>query len=79
MEIPGWVCLQKTNNSITIVPVDAQDKMIDIITERLGTSVIKTSIAESNISGLYCVMNSSGMVVPNITTDEEISFLKKSV
>ena len=29
-----WVGMfAKTNNSITIVPVDAQDKMIDIITE----------------------------------------------
>ncbi|HIH23229.1 TPA: translation initiation factor IF-6 [Candidatus Micrarchaeota archaeon] len=74
-----WVGMfAKTNNSITIVPVDAQDKMVDIITERLGTSVIKTSIAESNISGLYCVMNSNGMVVPNITTNEEMSFLKNS-
>ncbi len=67
----------KSNNEITIVPPDATEKLCRLLNERLKTEIVKTLIAESNLIGLYSVMNSKGIVLPNIVKEEEVTILKK--
>lgn len=68
----------RTNDEITIVPVDTPPKLCAVIEEQLKTVIVKVSIGYSNLLGRYTVMNSNGIVVPNITNDEEIGILKKA-
>lgn len=68
----------KTNNNISLVPLDCPEKLCDRIQETLKTRVIRTSIAQTNLIGVYTVMNSNGIVVPNLTEKKEIEKLKES-
>jgi len=68
----------RTNNEVTIIGISAPDKftrMADI----LGTKVIKASFAESALMGLYCVMNSNGIIISEVVEDREVDLLKKSL
>ncbi len=67
-----------TNNEITLVPLDMEEKDVTIFEERLKTTVLKTNLADSNLIGLYSVMNSNGIILPNIAGENEIALLKKS-
>lgn len=74
----AWIGLFiKTNKDITLVPKDASEKLCDNLGQSLKTEVIKTFIAGSNLIGLYTVMNSKGIVLPNIAEAEEVEALKK--
>ena len=42
-----------------------------------GAKLFQTTIANSEIVGIFCSMNSNGIVIPKITTDREIAALKK--
>jgi translation initiation factor 6 len=67
----------KTNDEITMLPVDSMEKLEDHLVERLGTRAVKVSMSDSNLLGLYLAMNSSGVVLPNVARDEEIALLKR--
>ncbi|MBU0586640.1 hypothetical protein KJ780_03940, partial [Candidatus Micrarchaeota archaeon] len=68
----------KANNELALVPVDAQDKNIDAVRDALGVECVQTSIAGSNLIGLYTAMNSNGVILPNVTDEKEIAKLKQS-
>ncbi len=73
-----WIGLFiKTNNSITFVPKDASDKLCGILRESLKTDVVRTTMAGSNLIGVYSAMNNKGIVLPNTIEQEEIDLLKK--
>jgi len=63
----------KTNDSFTLVPLDAPEKLVSHLEENLKTRVVRCSIGESNLVGVYTAMNSNGVVLPNITTPEEVA------
>ncbi len=67
----------RTNDEITMLPVDSTGKLEEFLVEKLGTRAIRLSISDSNLIGLYVAMNSKGVVLPNVARDEEISLLKK--
>ena len=67
-----------TNNEHTFVPVDSDQKFLDALKGNLQTECTKISIAGSNILGLYIVMNSTGLVVPNVVEEKEVELLKKT-
>ena len=74
-----WVGMfVKTNNEKTFVPIDANEKLIKIISDNLGTEVIPLSMGDSNLLGVYIAMNSNGVVLPNIATSAEIAIVKKT-
>ena len=63
---------------VTFVPVDAQEKIVNRISENLKTTVVRVSIGESNLLGMYAAMNSNGIVLPNVATPAEISIIKET-
>ncbi|MFH1221509.1 MAG: translation initiation factor IF-6 [Candidatus Micrarchaeota archaeon] len=67
----------KGNDDITLVPIDAVDKMIESIEENLKTKVVKIVLAQSNLIGVYTVMNSNGVVLPAAASSEEVAKIKE--
>lgn len=68
----------RTNDEITMLPIDSMDKLGDMVRERLKTEVVKVGIADSNLLGVYVAMNSNGAILPNVAREEEIALLKKA-
>lgn len=68
----------KTNEELTLVPVDTSPKLAAHIGENLKTRVLPVLIGESNLLGIYGAMNSNGIVVSNVALPEEIAVLKKA-
>ncbi len=68
----------KTNNETTFVPLDIQEKFVKKISENLKTNIIRVSVSDSNLLGIYIAMNSNGAILPNVTTEAEISIIKES-
>ncbi|MEM3030952.1 MAG: translation initiation factor IF-6 [Candidatus Micrarchaeia archaeon] len=44
----------------------------------LGTTVLETGIAGSPLAGLYCALNSNGIVLPATALGEEVAALKRA-
>lgn len=59
-----------TNNTYTLFPDEAPKKFVDVVSSALGTKAVRCSISGSNLNGLYCVMNSRGIVLPGL--DEKV-------
>jgi len=68
----------KTNDAITLLPIDTMTKVEDSLSENLGTALVRLSIADSNLLGVYIAMNSNGAILPNIARPEEIQKLKEA-
>ncbi len=68
----------KTNDAITLLPVDAMGKTEKSLESNLQTEIIRTTIADSNLIGIYTVMNSNGIVLPNVVTEKEASVIRKT-
>jgi len=66
----------RSNNSITLIPVDSLDIVKKTTAHFLKTKVFATSIAQSNLIGVYVAMNDNGIILPNVVTEEEIDFIK---
>ena len=76
----SWLGLfLKTNEEITLVPVDTPPKVMGAIEAYLKTSIIKTNLGDSNLLGLYCAINSNGIILPNITNEKEMEFLRQNL
>ena len=67
----------KTNDRITLLPKDSMDKLEAALRENLKTETVRISVADSNILGVYIAMNSNGIVLPNIMTEEELGTIRK--
>lgn len=67
-----------SNEQTTLLPIDSLGKVEEKLKESLNTEIIRMTIAESNLLGLYVAMNSNGMILPNVTTENEIAQLKKT-
>jgi translation initiation factor 6 len=68
----------RTNDSITMLPIDGMDKLEALARERLGTETVKVSVGDSNLLGVYIAMNANGAVLPNVAREAEIAALKKA-
>ena len=68
----------KTNDNTTMLPVDSMKKLADVVTANLKTDIVKVSIGDSNLLGVYMSMNSNGIVLPNVMRKEEVENIKKS-
>ena len=61
----------RTNNRFTLFPVDTPEKLVNEVCESLGTAPVRANIADTNLNGLYVVMNMNGMVVPKSVSEQE--------
>lgn len=47
------------------------------IHEALGAEVFSTTIANTELAGIFCALNSNGIVLPKIVTDHELNLFKE--
>lgn len=66
----------KSSDKFCIVGNFILDKTAKKMEEILGVKVIRTTVANTDIVGVFCCFNSNGMVLPNIMTDREIVLFK---
>ena len=52
-------------------------KKIEDISKVSGTEVFQSTITNSELIGIFCTMNSNGIIIPKITTDREYEAFKK--
>ena len=72
------VCLA-LNNDYFLYPPKINPKIVDFITKnRPEITQIETFIAGSAVIGSFIAMNSYGMLVPEIITDDELNNLQKN-
>ncbi|MFH2105868.1 MAG: translation initiation factor IF-6 [Candidatus Micrarchaeota archaeon] len=67
----------RSNNKLSLVPADCPEKLGQKIKESLKTELVHTTIGNTNLIGAYVLMNSNGIVLPNITTQAEIKMIKQ--
>ena len=67
-----------TNETVTILPAGMSGQKIASFREALGVKVCSVGIADSRLVGVYVVGNSNSILVPPITTDEEVKLLEEA-
>ncbi|AET32877.1 translation initiation factor IF-6 [Pyrobaculum sp. 3827-6] len=65
-----------TNNSVTIIPPDAPEKIDDVVRNTLGTSVARFTVARSPLLGIFTVLNDNGVLLPPLVLEEEVKLFK---
>lgn len=53
------------------------EKDVDRLKKNLEVPIIGSSISGTNLPGIFCAGNSSGIIVPNIIKKKELTFLEK--
>ena len=64
-----------TNNSITIIREDIGG-LSDTIRETLGTELILSTIAATDLAGIYIAGNNNGIVFPYVIEDDELQLIE---
>jgi len=67
----------KGNDDVTLIPVDSMDKFDSKIRDNLKTEIVKATLGQSNLIGVYSVMNSNGAVLPNVAVEKEVEIFRK--
>ena len=62
-----------------LLPPSAPEKVEQALQRNLGTNVIRTTIGDSSLLGILCVMNSKGIVIGNLVKPDEVSKLRKVI
>lgn len=71
----GVVCV--ASEDLCLVPNEAKDEHVDLIAEALGVPAVKTTVGGTNLLGTMVAMNSRGVVVGDIITDDELEVLRE--
>ena len=67
----------RTSDKFCIVGNFVMDKSKQKMEEFLGADVFKTTIANTDLVGIFCAMNSNGILLPNIVNKRELDFFKR--
>lgn len=66
------------NDKIALVPKDTEDKLIKLIKSVLNIStVVRISIADTNIINVFVVGNNKGILLPHIVKEHELSIIRQ--
>lgn len=62
-----------------LLPISAPEKVEQALQRNLGVNAVRTTIGESSLLGILCVMNSNGIVIGNLVKSDELSRLRKAL
>lgn len=65
-----------TSDKLTLLPSNAHDKLVEQAARVLETDTVSLFIDESPILGIYCALNSTGVLVPTFASKKEQKTLK---
>lgn len=66
----------KASEDFALIP-QGSHKKFEAAAHALGCKIERATIAGSNLLGLFCALNSSGIVLPSFTEEHEKHFFKK--
>lgn len=64
------------SDDLVLAPRHLTKKEHDILFETLKADIVEVSLGESNLVGLFSRINSNGIILSNLATEEEVSALK---
>lgn len=67
----------RASDKLVAVPRDVPEKMLQSTQDSLGVPLFRTSISQSHLLGIFCVMNSNGAVISSLAEKQEIAEFKK--
>ncbi|MCD6414589.1 MAG: translation initiation factor IF-6 [Candidatus Diapherotrites archaeon] len=65
-----------TSNKITLVPPSAPESFVNIVEQVLGTEPVRATLYNSSLIGIFSVLNSNGILVPETVYETEIEQLR---
>lgn len=68
----------RANDSVMLLPQGFAETKSDKLAEYLQVRVVPTSIAGTRLIGPMSIMNNSGILLPSLAEDEEVSWLKQN-
>ena len=72
----------KATDKFLLIGSLIEEKLVTKISEKLNISPFRTTISNSDFVGIFSCLNSSGLIIPHIATDDEVkqleNFAKKS-
>lgn len=68
----------KANDSFVFVPNGFAKTKVDTLTSHLQVEPLFTSVANTRLIGTLMVVNNNGILIPNISFEHELSYLKKA-
>jgi len=66
----------KSSDKVCILGNFVPDKAVEKIESLLKVNVLKTNIANTDLAGIFCCMNSNGLILPGIVSEREFAKLK---
>ncbi|MCC7573341.1 MAG: translation initiation factor IF-6 [Candidatus Methanofastidiosum sp.] len=66
-----------TNNNITIIREDIGEQA-KTIEEALGTELILSTVAATDLAGIYIAGNNNGIILPHVIEDEELQLIENT-
>ncbi len=69
----------RTWETYTLVPTNLDRDMNKVISESLGTELIQMTIGGTKLLGSLSVMNSKGIIMSNMTSEDELSLIPKDL
>ncbi len=62
----------RATDKILLVGSSVSDSLVEKIASKMKTVAVKTTVANSELVGIFCCLNSNGLVLSKIATDDEI-------
>lgn len=75
---PNLGILARANDSVAVLPPQAQKSFIDMVQENLGVKAVTTSINGTSLVGALMAMNNNGMVISDHCQSTEREILKET-
>jgi translation initiation factor 6 len=66
------------NEQVAILPAGVAQKKLEVYQQSLGVKAFGIGIADSRLVGIYVTGNSNAVLVPYITTKDELKLLRKT-
>jgi translation initiation factor 6 len=66
-------------DSFALIGKNATAKQVEMIKENLNVDSLGISIDGSDLVGIYAVANSKSLLLPDITNDDEVAYIKKAL
>lgn len=66
----------KSSDKLCITGNNVSGNKKNAIKKTLGTEVVNVTVANSELVGIFCAMNSNGIILPKISTDYEVKTFK---
>ncbi|ADM28215.1 translation initiation factor eIF-6 [Ignisphaera aggregans DSM 17230] len=67
-----------SNDKITLVPKDTDDKILNIVAKVLGSRVLRITLGGMNIVGIFVAGNNKGLLLSPLVREDEYRLIKSS-